>query len=77
MVRPGSLGGSAAGVNAALFVSRHGKHREHVRRNVPQRRGSTTRWVTAGEGRLAVSVGRCSIAHATGMLTAPEAGVAI
>jgi hypothetical protein len=42
----------AAGVSAALFVSRHGKHRQHVRRNVLHRRGSHTQWVRVGQGRL-------------------------
>src|SRR6266536_1740902 len=39
------LGELAAGVSAASFVSRHGKHRQRVRRPVPPRRGGRTQWV--------------------------------
>jgi len=40
----------AAGVSAALLVSRHDKNRQHVRRNAPQRRGGRTPWVTVAQG---------------------------
>jgi hypothetical protein len=37
-------------VSAALLVSRHGKHRQHVKRDVPQGQGSRTQWVRVGPG---------------------------
>ena len=35
-------------MSVALFVSRHGKHRQHVRQNVLDSRGSRTQWARVG-----------------------------
>jgi hypothetical protein len=43
------LGGLAGGVSAVWFVSRQGRHRQLVRRKLPQRRNGGTQQVTARE----------------------------
>jgi hypothetical protein len=47
--RRGLLGGFASGVSASWFVGRQGRHRQRVRRQMPQRGSGTAQRVTSQE----------------------------